>query len=800
MLGTRTKQVFTYGRRGHRIVNASDERGQGKPSRTTKLPAVENMTHSDSSSDSDYTPSTTKHLNPTMTAQPVKHKAPKKKTIPASAISPKAAKLTSNTITTRRPLSAQSNNVPHSPAVKSIRKRMKPQVVVNKYVPLKPASPVVKVDIIVLDDTGHTISQERRISRPDVLVNSPEMPPARKSKSTAVAKKPASKPRVTKVVPAKVNKKPAPVPAAKKSFRTEPILISDSDEDEPTPSIVPVGRKLSRPVVLSSGSEISEDDLPVQDASMESISPPKPPKRTVARKVILSSPESDLSSPGASSSNRRLPAPDFPQRNNAPPFKHPQPIPRPAFPVPTRPTYHARDFTPNQAFKSFSLHQTPPSPTPSLSDSDLDLSLDLEELALSPSTRKQIAASFKALETNVPAYLQPLLAECSQKTPHEFSAFIKMFPRDPIVRLSHEGFTLPAFQKIGEASYSEVFGIGDVVLKIVPLRDELKRPSDHVEDLDSPAPSDAKDVLKEIVVTRAMGEICEGFVKLLRAYVVRGRYPSLLLDLWDQYDKVKGSESVRPDSFTASQTYAIIVLPNGGPDLETFTFQPKMGWRQACSIFWQVTRALAEAEELVHFEHRDLHWGQILVNNTEPSLPSHTKGKRVPMDDNSHEVRATIIDLGLSRMGDGSGTDVHWTPFDEEIFEGEGDVQFEVYRMMRMHNGDDWKSYKPLTNVMWLHYLTLKLLKSKKLRAPSVSRKSKSTTSTAVSLEQDCHECLLDLEQILSEAVSGCKPQAAPKKSRRKTHAPSKSTPVVTIGPQNAAQVLQLGKERGWLR
>lgn len=72
----------------------------------------------------------------------------------------------------------------------------------------------------------------------------------------------------------------------------------------------------------------------------------------------------------------------------------------------------------------------------------------------------------------------------------------------------------------------------------------------------------------------------------------------------------------------------------------------------------------------------------------------------MPMDDNSHEVRATIIDLGLSRMGDGSGTDVHWTPFDEEIFEGEGDVQFEVYRMMRMHNGDDWKSYKPLTNVM----------------------------------------------------------------------------------------------------
>lgn len=58
------------------------------------------------------------------------------------------------------------------------------------------------------------------------------------------------------------------------------------------------------------------------------------------------------------------------------------------------------------------------------------------------------------------------------------------------------------------------------------------------------------------------------------------------------------------DSFSVSQMYAIIVLPNGGPDLETFAFKAtaKTGWRQACSLFWQVARSLAEAEELVHFE------------------------------------------------------------------------------------------------------------------------------------------------------------------------------------------------------
>lgn len=63
------------------------------------------------------------------------------------------------------------------------------------------------------------------------------------------------------------------------------------------------------------------------------------------------------------------------------------------------------------------------------------------------------------------------------------------------------------------------------------------------------------------------------------------------------------------DSFVESQAYAVIVLPNGGPDLETFSVSPVgtnsgVTWRQACSIFWQVARALAHAEDLVHFEVR----------------------------------------------------------------------------------------------------------------------------------------------------------------------------------------------------
>ena len=45
------------------------------------------------------------------------------------------------------------------------------------------------------------------------------------------------------------------------------------------------------------------------------------------------------------------------------------------------------------------------------------------------------------------------------------------------------------------------------------------------------------------------------------------------------------------------------------------------------------------------------------------------------MDHPNHGVCATLIDLGLARMdaGDGAGGEmVRWTPFEDEVFMGEG--------------------------------------------------------------------------------------------------------------------------------
>jgi serine/threonine-protein kinase haspin len=57
-----------------------------------------------------------------------------------------------------------------------------------------------------------------------------------------------------------------------------------------------------------------------------------------------------------------------------------------------------------------------------------------------------------------------------------------------------------------------VFRLGGVVVKIVPL----KMDHDGWKGIDGPCVSEMADVQKEIAVTRAMGDIQAGFIKLAK--------------------------------------------------------------------------------------------------------------------------------------------------------------------------------------------------------------------------------------------------------------------------------------------
>jgi serine/threonine-protein kinase haspin len=104
-------------------------------------------------------------------------------------------------------------------------------------------------------------------------------------------------------------------------------------------------------------------------------------------------------------------------------------------------------------------------------------------------------------------------------------------------------------------------------------------------------------------------------------------------------------------------------------------------------------------------QHRDLHWGQILVRSiptadlTPPkvktSAPSPNRLSSIAMDQPVYGVRATIIDLGLSRMvvrDEAEDERVYWTPFSDEIFMGEGWFVFDLYKPVRVYNSLSMKA------------------------------------------------------------------------------------------------------------
>lgn len=85
----------------------------------------------------------------------------------------------------------------------------------------------------------------------------------------------------------------------------------------------------------------------------------------------------------------------------------------------------------------------------------------------------------------------------------------------------------------------------------------------------------------------------------IRAYVVRGYFPDVLMDEWDAFDEERGSENARPDFYEEDQLFAVILLENGGSDLEHTELR---GWEEAADVFWQVALALARGERECQFE------------------------------------------------------------------------------------------------------------------------------------------------------------------------------------------------------
>ncbi|XP_065653255.1 serine/threonine-protein kinase haspin homolog isoform X2 [Hydra vulgaris] len=239
--------------------------------------------------------------------------------------------------------------------------------------------------------------------------------------------------------------------------------------------------------------------------------------------------------------------------------------------------------------------------------------------------------------------------------------------------------------KLGEGSFSDVYEKIDennfrTAIKVIPFGNK-----DYSQ-------ISLADVLPEIEISKKLSDLekegVKGFLKVHKILYCKGCYPSILKDLWEKWDKDHMSENNYPN-FGDNQKYIVMETNYGGVDLEHFSVTT---FKQSLLILKEIITALSAAEKKLMFEHRDLHWGNVLIDNSQGLL------------------NVSIIDFTLSRLL--ADECVVYTDLgkDSSLFEGDCDIQFDVYRQMKEHIGNDWKSYNPITNVFWVTYLCKKLV------------------------------------------------------------------------------------------
>uniref|UniRef100_A0AAZ3P7L3 non-specific serine/threonine protein kinase n=1 Tax=Oncorhynchus tshawytscha TaxID=74940 RepID=A0AAZ3P7L3_ONCTS len=292
---------------------------------------------------------------------------------------------------------------------------------------------------------------------------------------------------------------------------------------------------------------------------------------------------------------------------------------------------------------------------------------------------------------------QKVFSECNQTGPLGFQDCL------PAARMK-------LCRKIGEGTFGEVFSTtntsGDAVaLKIIPV--------EGCDQVNGEEQKTFGEILHEIIISKELSSLKEkkhnqttGFIGLKDLHCVKGCYPPSLLKAWDSFNTQRGSENDRPDFFNDEQLFLILEFEFGGRDLENSNGQ-LASVMVSKSILHQVTAALAVAEQELCFEHRDLHWGNVLVQSTKE------KEGRFLLNGTNHSletrgVSVRIIDYSLSRLEIGQSTSLPLSlslSLYPSLY-----LQFGIYRLMRQENGNKWGDYQPHSNVLWLHYLSSKLL------------------------------------------------------------------------------------------
>ncbi|RWR76366.1 serine/threonine-protein kinase haspin isoform X1 [Cinnamomum micranthum f. kanehirae] len=324
-----------------------------------------------------------------------------------------------------------------------------------------------------------------------------------------------------------------------------------------------------------------------------------------------------------------------------------------------------------------------------LAEGDIDFEdLGIKKLSLTSSLGEDYRDAFAKL-----------LMVCGQSVPSRLSEVFSQY------------CDLSSIVKIGEGTYGEAFRAGETVCKIVPIDGDLL--------VNGEVQKRSSELLEEVLLCWTLGtlkgqghnqNICTNFIETKDVRVCQGAYDASLIKAWEDWDAKNGSENDHPKEFPEKQCYVVFILADGGRDLESFVLS---NFDEARSLLVQVTATLAVAEVAFEFEHRDLHWGNILLSRNGAAVAEFTiQGSQKWAK--TFGLSISIIDFTLSRINTGEAILFLDLSADPALFGGpKGDRQSETYRKMKEVTDECWEGSFPKTNVLWLQYLVDILLLKK---------------------------------------------------------------------------------------
>eukprot|EP00250_Pteridium_aquilinum_P000063 c10082_g1_i1 orf=269-2662(-) len=330
---------------------------------------------------------------------------------------------------------------------------------------------------------------------------------------------------------------------------------------------------------------------------------------------------------------------------------------------------------------------------------------------------------------------EALLQKCGQSAPLQLKEAIMQFSdmRDVL--------------KLGEGTYGEAFRASNLVFKIVPMGGNFL--------VNGEAQKTSAEMYTEMLLTLTLNKfrkqtssdlslrrnMCNNFIETKMVKVCQGLYDQALINAWEEWNTKHESENDHPKVFPKNQLYMLFVLADGGKDLESFSIT---SFDVARSILTQVTAALAIAEEDCEFEHRDLHWGNILVAQTKLTELCCTLDG-TDMQIKTCGVFVNIIDFTLSRLSTGNEVLFSNLSDDPLLFEGpKGNIQADTYRKMLHLTEGHWNERFLKTNCYWIHYLVDILLTKKKVPCSHQESRALRAFKKQVLSYDSARECLQD--------------------------------------------------------